>query len=176
MAKEIIRLCYRKVIDASSQKPWDQYVFESSYKEFLIQAQLYNLNKKYTTFAELLLHVPGSEKLHFLVSAAVTGYLQQLNGSMPDILNNLGKHFLAFNNYRFEIINSDIKNKLIHQVAVNFFSEPLIWHDTLDNYLLVSALNAEKNEDGALTHLVQLQSFLGIYSLKNETDGDSDKS
>ena len=169
MAKKIIRLCYRKVIDASSQKTWDKYVFDSTYTEFLMQSQYYNQEKKYSSFGELIQNVPGAEKLHFLVSAALVCYLKQLDGVIPDILNNLGKHFLKFTGYRFEIINSDIKNKTNHQVAINFFSEPLAWHDTVGGYLLVSLLNGEKNEDGFLTDLVQLQSFLSIYSLKEET-------
>src|SRR5687768_2918956 len=169
MAKKIIRLYYRKVIDASSQKTWDKYVFDSTYTEFLMQSQYYNQEKKYSSFGELIQNVPGAEKLHFLVSAAIVGYLKQLDGVVPDILNNLGKHFLKFTGYRFEIINSDIKNKTGHQVAINFFSEPLTWHDTVGGYLLVSPLNGEENEDGILTDLLQLQSFLSIYSLKEET-------
>ena len=166
MTKEIIRLCYRKVIDASSSKKWDKYVFESTYAEFLMQAQLYNQEKKYSNFGEIIQNVPGAEKLHFLVSGAMVGYLQQLDGIVPDILNNLGKHFLRFTDYRFEIINSDIKNKASHQVAINFFSESMIWHDTIENYLLVSPVNAEKKDDGILTDLLQLQSFQSIYSIK----------
>ncbi|MBL7739699.1 MAG: hypothetical protein JNK14_10795 [Chitinophagaceae bacterium] len=170
MPKKIIRLCYRKVIDASSQKVWDKYVFDSTYKEFLMQAQFYNQEKKFSTFAEILHHVPGAEKLHFLVSTAVTGYLQQLRGIVPDILNNLGKHFLPFENYRFEIINSDIKNKASHQVAINFFSKPLQWHDTINGFLLVSPVNGEKTDDGQMTELVQLPPFLSIYSLKTANE------
>jgi hypothetical protein len=168
MTNKIIRLCYRKIIDASSQQVWDKYVFESTYAEFLLQSQFYNQEKKYTSFSELLLNVKGSEKLHFLVSAAVTGYLQQLGDKVPDVLNNLGKHFLVFKNYQFEIINSDIKNKSRHQIAINFYSEPLLWRDTIGNYLLISAAQEEKNNDGILTNLVQLQPFLSIYSLKEE--------
>ena len=168
MAKGIIRLCYRKIIDASSAKPWDKHVFDSSYTEYAMQSQLYNREKKYTTFAELLLHVQGADKLHFLVSASIAGYMHQLNGRVPDLLNNLGKHFLEFTNYHFEIINSDIKNKAAHRVAINFFSEPLIWHDTIDNFLLVSPVKQEATEDGALTIMVQVQPFLSIYSLKKE--------
>ena len=164
--RRTIRFCYRKIIDASSEKLWDKYVFESSYSEFLMQSQLYNQEKKYNTFAELLSNMPGAEKLHFLVSAAIVGYLKQLDSKVPDILNNLGKQFLEFKNYRFEIINSDIKNKSNHQVAINFFSESLIWHDTIDNHMLVSACNGEINEDGVITELVQLRPFLSIYSLK----------
>jgi hypothetical protein len=170
MAGRIIRLCYRKIIDASSQKTWDKYVFESSYQEFLMQSQFYNQEKKYNSFAELLVNVPGAEKLHFLVSAAVTGYVQQLKGIIPDILNNLGRHFLEFNDHRFELINSDIKNRSAHRVAVNFFSKPLVWHDTINDLLLVSALDSEKNQDATLTQLVQIHPFLGIYSIKNEME------
>ncbi|WP_276499930.1 hypothetical protein [Terrimonas pollutisoli] len=168
MEQKIIRLRYRKIIDTASQKLWDKLVFESTYKEFLMQSQFYNQEKKHTTFAALLQHAPGAEKLHFLVSTAIVGYLQQLKGVVPDILNNVGKHFLRFENYRFELINSDIKNKSAHQAAINFFSEPLTWHDTVSNYLLVSQSSEEKTDDGVLTEMVQLQPFLSIYSLKTE--------
>jgi len=166
MEQTIIRLCYRKIIDASSPKTWDKYVFESTYKEFLMQAQFYNPDKKYNSFAEIIMNVPAAEKLHFLVSASIIGYLNQLGGKIPDILNSLGRHFLEFKNYRFEIINSDLKNKASHQVAINFISEPQVWHDTVDNYLVISRVNGGKNEDGVLTDMMQLQAFLSIYSLQ----------
>jgi len=159
-------LCYRKVIDSNSSKSWDKLVFEDSYTEFKMQSQLYNQDKKFRNFAELLQHVPGAEKLHFLVSAAVIGYLQQLNEIVPDILNNLGKHFLRFNKYQFEIINSDLQDKTKHQVAFNFYSEPLVWHDTIQNYLLVSEKKTGEGE--VLTNLFQLQPYLNIYSLQTE--------
>lgn len=166
MTNSIIRFCFRKIIDASTQGAWDKLVFEGSYTEFLMQSQFYNQEKKYTSFAEIIRNVDGAEKLHFLVSASVTGYLQQLNGKIPGVTDNLGRHFLQFKNFRFELINSDIKNKQAHQVAINFFSEPMYWHDTIDNYMLVSPVNGEKSEDGILTYLVQVQPFLSIYSIK----------
>ncbi|MDT9071350.1 hypothetical protein, partial [Escherichia coli] len=84
-----------------------------------------NQDKKYFSFSDIITHVPAAEKLHFLVSAAVIGYLQQLQGRVPDLVNNLGRLFLPFKNFRFEIINSDIKDRSKHQVAINFFTEPL---------------------------------------------------
>lgn len=165
MNKRIIKLCYRKIIGSTVSKQWDKLVFEDSYKEFLMQAQFYNQEKKYTAFSEIINNVPGSERLHFLVSSSVIGYLKQLNGIVPDVLNSLSKHFLSFKNYKFEIINSDVKDKSKHQVAVNFFSEPLEWIDTIGNQLLVS--DGKKNESGEyLTELFILQPFLSIYSLK----------
>ena len=166
MSKRIIRFCYRKIIDASSEKQWDKLVFESSYKEFQMQSQVYNQEKKFNTFSELLYHVPASEKLHFLVSASVVGYLKHLNGLVPDISNNLGKQFLKFKNFKFEIIESGVKNTSAHRIAINFYSEPMTWHDTIGDQLLVSDIDGEQPGDGLLTHHLQMKPFLSIYSLK----------
>ncbi len=81
-------------------------VWESTWSEYQLQVQNYDKDKRFTLFSELLHQVPAAEKLHFLVSASVTGYLRQLNGKVPDILNNLGIHFLPFRQYQFEIIES----------------------------------------------------------------------
>lgn len=164
MSERIITLCYRKIIAVSATKPWDKLVFEESYAELRMQAQYYNQEQKYRTFGQLLHQVPGADKLHFLVSGAVVGYVQQLNGQVPDIVNNLGKHFLKFSRFQFEIINSDLFDKAKHQVAVNFFSEPLVWHDTLAPYLLVSEPQTTANSP-ILTEMFQLQPYLSIYSI-----------
>jgi hypothetical protein len=168
MADKLIRICYRKIIDASAVNGWDKMVHEASYAEFKMQVQLYNEGNKYKTFAEVLVHQPQAAQLHFLVSAAVTGYVQQLNGIVPDVLDNLGRRFLSFTQYRFEIINSDIEKKEHHQIAINFFSEPMVWHSTIDNYLLLSPAGATATEDGLPTHLLELKPFVSIATL-NET-------
>ncbi|QHT69926.1 hypothetical protein GXP67_26410 [Rhodocytophaga rosea] len=168
MANRIITLCYRKLIDANASGVWEKFVFEDTYAEFRMQAQYFNQEKKYRSFAELTQQVAGAEKLHFLVSAAATDYIRQLNETIPDVLNNLGKHFLCFNTFQFEIINSDLHDKKKHQVAINFFSLPLIWHDTIGNYLLVSEKKNETSGE-ASTHLFQLQPYVSIYSLQSET-------
>ncbi|RDC55001.1 hypothetical protein DU508_19535 [Pedobacter chinensis] len=165
MPKKVIILCYRKIIDSTTTNPWDKFIYEDSFAEFKMQSQFYNQEEQYNTFAELILNVPGSEKLHFLVSAAITGYLRQLNGIIPDILDNLGRRFLAFENFKFEIINSDINNIEKHKVAINFFSKPLVWHDTVDNHLLVSQFT-ETAQDEVFTNLFQIQPFVSIHSIK----------
>lgn len=165
MLKGIIRLCYRKVIDVHATKPWERLIFTDTYAEFLLQAQTFNTDKKYTSFGELVAHVPGADQLHFLVSAAVTGYLQQLNNKIPDLTNNLGKLFLPFNQFRFEVINSDVQDKTKHQVAINFYSEPLNWHDTIGSQLLLSVPG--NNENGVwLTDLFTIPPFVSIHSLQ----------
>jgi hypothetical protein len=167
MAHRIITLCYRKVIELNSTKPWEKMVFEDTYQEFRMQAQYYNQEKKYRTFAEMIQHVPGAEKLHFLVSAAITGYVQQLNECIPDVANNLGRQFLRFKQFQFEIINSDLHDKSRHQVAISFYSTPLLWLDTIGTYLLVAEQPA--TDDELLTHLFSIQPYLSIHSLRTQT-------
>lgn len=170
--KKIIRLCYRKIIDASATQPWDKLVFESAYAEFLMQSQFYNQEKKYTSFHQMLQHVNGAERLHGLVSAAVVGYLKQLEGKLPDIADNMGKRVLTFKQFQFEIIDADIKDKGRFRMAIQFFTDAYYWLDTVSPYLLVAPLTKDATTtDGMLTHLLQLQPFLSIYSL-NETQHD----
>ncbi|MFD2285699.1 hypothetical protein GJU39_08690 [Pedobacter petrophilus] len=166
MPKNVITLCYRKIIDTTSINHWDKFVHEDSFTEFRMQSQLYNTEQKYQTFAELLLNAEGAEKLHFLVSAAITGYLRQLNGIIPDILDQLGRRFLTFEHFKFEIINSDINDISKHKVAINFFSKPLVWHNTINNMLLVSQYTAIAAEE-TFTNLFQIQPFVSIHSIKN---------
>ncbi|TGE25157.1 hypothetical protein E5K00_08155 [Hymenobacter aquaticus] len=161
-----ITLCYRKLIDAASVRAWDKLVFEDTYAEFRLQAQNFNPGQQYRSFGQLLQHTPGAGQLHFLVSAAARGYVQQLGGLVPDVLDSLGRHFLKFSQFQFEIINSDLLDKSWHQVAVNFFSEPLLWHDTIGTALLVSEAAAEPPAGAAVpTTLFQLPPFLSIHSL-----------
>jgi hypothetical protein len=166
---KIIRLIYRKLIDATATKDWDQLLFEGSWYEYLLQEQNFNKGKKYNTFAELIANVPDADKLHFLVTPAIVGYLRQLNGRVPDIANSIGKTFLPFKGYKFEIINTDITNKSKHQVAVSFITEPLTWHDTIGNQLLLSAVDNQTENGETLTEMLSLQPFLGIYSIKELT-------
>ncbi|OMP79143.1 hypothetical protein [[Flexibacter] sp. ATCC 35208] len=161
-----IRLIYRKLIDASNTKPWDQMLFEGSWYEYLLQAQTFNPEKKYNTFAELIANVPNADRIHFLVTPAIIGYLKQLNGRVPDITNNIGKTFLPFKIFKFEIVNSDITDKKKHQVAVNFISEPLTWHNTISNQLLVTINNEPENGE-TLTEMFSMQPFLSIYSIQS---------
>ena len=168
MTNRIIRLCYRKIIDASSQKQWDKLLFESTYSEFLLQVQNFNQEKKYTLFSEINYHLKGAEKLEFLVSAAISGYLKQLDGKIPDITNALGLTCLSFSRYRFEIIESSIRSRSEHRVAVRFYSEPMIWHDTVQQFLLVSPVGELKTEDGYLVETIPMHPFLSICSLSDQ--------
>ncbi|NML64034.1 hypothetical protein HHL22_02335 [Hymenobacter sp. RP-2-7] len=159
-------LCYRKLIDAQSARPWDQLVFTDSYRELRLQAQQFNPAGQHRTFGELLHHVPAAERLHGLVSGAVLGYLRQLDGLVPDLADNLGRRFLRFENFRFEIVNSHLQDQSQHRIAINFFTDPLYWHEpALGPFLLLSPAPPDATTGEQLTHLLQLQPFLAIHAL-----------
>ncbi|MFT3702587.1 MAG: hypothetical protein QM802_09465 [Agriterribacter sp.] len=166
MNRQTITLCYKKVIDSASQHAWDKLVFEDTYMEFKMQSQLYNAEKKYQTFKELMQHVPNADKLHFLVSAAAVNYIKQLGDRIPDLTDMVGKRFLPFQHFQFEIINSHTSNKAAHSIAIYFYSDPLIWHHTVGDCLLLSDKKSSLPAE-TITHLFQLKPFVNIHSIQN---------
>ncbi len=164
---KLIQLAYRRIIDIESKVPWERYVFEDSYKELHMQFQLFNTEKKHTTFSQLVAQVPQAEKLHFLVSAAIAGHIS-LMSKIPYVQNTLGITVLPFNLYRFEIIDSNIHNKNIHRVAIIFYSAPVVLHEIIGEHLLISLDADDKITEREIvqTELIKLQPFLSIYSLQ----------
>lgn len=166
--KRKITLCYRKIISVNSVNTWERLVFTDSFTEFKMQSQYYNQKGQHHTFAELKHHVPNAEKLHFLVSGAVTGYIRQLGDVIPDITNNLGLHFLKFSQFRFEIINSDLRNIDKHLVAINFYSEELQYIDQIGDYLLTSKINSSNSDnEPMLTDMFTITPYLTIYTIQS---------
>ena len=136
--QRIIRLCYRKIIDADSAIAWDKAVFEATHLEFYMQAQRIDPDGKFPTFQELIDHIPHADKLNYLTSTAAIGYIRQLKEVMPDVANAYGKLCLPFKDFKFEIVQSHVENRAQHAVAIWFYSEPLTWIDTVGNQLLIS--------------------------------------
>lgn len=161
MARELI-LCYRKLIDSSSKGRWEQLVFDAAYREYLMQVQYFDKDEKFDRYSDLRLAEKGAEKLPFLVSGALDGYLQQLDAKVPDVVNNIGKYFLRFSQYQFEIIEANRSKQSTFRIAVSFFTDPLLWLDTIGNYLLLQQVGEQEN----LTHLFALRPYVNIHSVK----------
>lgn len=165
MENKIIVLRYRKIINADSNSTWERLVHQDTYQEFKMQSQLYNQEQRYNSFSEMLRNVPGAEKLHFLVSAAATNYVAQLKNVIPDITNNLGLRFLEFSHFKFEIINSDLKNIDKHVVAINFYSEELNYIAQVGSYLLTSKVAQPTENNIQLTDMFTISPYLTIHSI-----------
>lgn len=167
--KGLIQLCYRKIIDASSKKAWDRYVFEDTWMEFFMQAQTYTQDGRYHTFQEISDKIPAAGNMTYMVSTAAINYIRQLNEIVPDIANVYGKLCLPFKRFKFEIIHSDIRDKSAHKVAIYFYSEPITWIDTLDGKLLVAYGDQREALKSGLeveTELIGPQPYLNISSIR----------
>lgn len=163
-----IRFRYRKIMNSHSTSHWDKMVWEDSFMEFKMQFQRFNAPGKHHTYGTLLAENPQAAQLHFLVGGSVLGYLQQLNGMMPDVVNNLGVRFMRVADCQFEIINSDVRDINKHETAFNFYSEPFLWHDTIGGLLLISHMNKEKEAKGDYdTHLFQIRPYVSIDKLND---------
>lgn len=162
-----IRFRYRKILDNNSKNSWDRMVWEDSFMELKMQFQLFDQENKYFSFGALLRENPTAERLHFLVGGSVMGYVEQLGGIMPDIIDNVGLHFMPIQECRFEIINSDRRNIEKHQVAFNLFSPSMFWHDTIGgDKLLVSNLGQNELTNSYDSHLFGLRPYLTIDQIK----------
>lgn len=164
-----IRLCYRKIIDADSRKAWDKAVFDDTHLEFYMQAQRLDPEGKFNIFQELIENVPNADQLHYLTSTAAVSYIRQLKDIIPDIANTYGKLCLPFKNFKFEIIDSHIHDKSQHKIAIYFYSEPVIWIETVYNQLLISYETALENVLAGKemeTDMIPLVPFLSISHFK----------
>lgn len=161
-----VKFCYRKIIDASSSKAWERLVHEDSYAEFKMQAQRFNPGNKHSTFSEILQHDANAEQLHFLVGNAILPCIKHLGEKIPDVLNTLGRQFLLFKHFRFEIINSHITEQAKHIAAINFYSEPMEWIGTVGGTMLLSATSNNSNGE-ILTETFIMPPFASIYSIQN---------
>ncbi len=166
MVKGLIRLSFCKIIDASSPNHWDRAVFEDTYQEFFMQAQLYNQGDKYQTFQELLANVPNADQLHYLTSRVAMGYLKQLNQVIPDVVNASGRPFIPFTQFKFEILASHVQKKEDHKIAIFFYSDLLTWLDTVHQLLVSYGDHREALQAGqeVSTDLIAQQTNLNIWS------------
>lgn len=159
--KAKFRLAYRFVIDNNSTLLWDKYVFEITYKEYLLQNQKFNTqDNKAKTFAELLSVNEKAEQLHFLVGIAMSGYVDQLKGKLFRVPDVLGNNYFSIEGYKMDIINTDISDISKHKIGVTFFSKLMLWIDVVNNCYLCST-DTEK-ENGFNTIMFPMQAGLSV--------------
>lgn len=156
METKKIRLAYRIIIDAHSNFTWDRFVFEDTYKEYLMQSQLFNSKENpKTTFRELLVENEKANQLHFLVGMAAKGYVTQLKGLFHRVPDVLGKDFFPFVNYELDIINTDSTDISKHKIGITFYSPVLVLLDIINNCYLVSSEIEKSNQYKTLMFPVQ---------------------
>jgi hypothetical protein len=161
MYKAKIRLAYRIVIDSSAAFLWDKYVWEDTFKEYLMQNQQFNSKENpKNTFRELLTENEKAVQLHYLVGIAANGYVQQLKGNLHRVTDVLGNNYFPFVNYQLDIINTDITDMTKHKIGITFYSPLLTLIDIIEGNYLIS----KNTEDlsGLETQMFPVQPYLSI--------------
>src|SRR5262245_14755431 len=115
-----IRLAYRQVIDRSSGDTFSKNVFEDSFNEFLLQSQAHYSHGKHSTLSDLVLDNPKANSLHYKVGFSIGLYVHHLNGVIPGLRDSMGEEKVPFRLHRFAILESDVRDKTRHRVAITY--------------------------------------------------------
>ncbi|PZR18999.1 MAG: hypothetical protein DI539_15585 [Flavobacterium psychrophilum] len=159
-----IRLAYRLIIDNSSASAWEKYIFEDTYREYLMQHQLFSSKETpANTFRELLSENPKAEKLHFLTGMAAQNYIAQLKGNFYRVQDVLGSTFFPFVNYKLDIINTDITDSSKHKIGITLYSPLLTYLGIVNNCYLVSLETEAKQGYETLMFSIQPQLSICYY-------------
>ncbi len=164
MAKALIKIAYQQTMDALSlNNDFEKACFHSSYEEFLMKSQAYNLDGKSDSFTELKANDGRAHSLHYKTGFAVSGYIGLLNKQIPTLRNSLGEPVL-FDTYRFELIESSITDRSKHKFAIHFITGTLTLIDSFGSSLLL-AYN-DQSAGGLIegTFILELKEGLGIIS------------
>jgi len=174
MAKALIKIVYRQLIDFTSHGNFERNVWHASYEEFLMKSQAYNLHGKFTTFDELKTNDGRANSLHYKLSFAVGHLIEGLNSKIPGLQDTLGNNLL-FDVAEFKLIASSIADKSIHKVAIHYNTGLFTLHEVIGEYLLLSTgekLNA--SDKPVETFLLNMKPGLSIVSYQELNDKASE--
>lgn len=137
MAKALIKIVYRQVITSKNESAFEKQLLKVSYEEFLLKSQAYSRDGSIKTFTAMKAADGRANSLHYKTGFAVDGLINLLNKQIPGLQDSVGQSVL-FDNYRFEVLESDITNANSHTVAIWYYTETLTLLDQFGNYLIVA--------------------------------------
>jgi hypothetical protein len=153
----LITISFKQIIDATMQGWFEKGVINSSYEEFVLKSQLYNPEMKFKTFLEMKTNNPKADSLNYKCGFPLIPFINLLKNEIPGLKNNNYEH-IKFRTHQFEIINSDITNKLAHTVSITYFTEQLSLIDSFGDYLLLAYGNKfSENESKQIENTILLK-------------------
>jgi hypothetical protein len=139
MPQALIQLAYKHIIDATSQTPFEQQVFNATFAEFAIQQQSFSKGQDLFSWSSIREAFPKSNPtLPFKVSFAIAGILGSLNGQIPGLRDTLHIRTIPFIRHRFELLASDVKDPSVHKVSIIYLTDTLTLFNTIGDTLLVT--------------------------------------
>ncbi|UKJ06506.1 hypothetical protein [Solitalea lacus] len=160
----LIKLGFKHLFTIKSSTVFEQNVFQDSYNELLMQAQAFDVENRYTNWQQLAKAIPkAAQTLPYKAGFAIGLYIHKLNRIVPNFTDNIGNPLL-FNEHKFEIIQSDFKDKSKHVVALTYITDTLILIDSFGEYLILAY--KEQSTDNTLksTFTIKMQPGISVVS------------
>jgi len=167
MPKALIKIAYKTFIDAGSQTPFEQQVFNATYAEFAIQQQSFSKGQPVFTWSELRQKFPKSDPaLPFKVSFAIAGAINSLNRQIPGLQDTLGMKCIPFTDHRFELIASAINDRAAHKIGILYLTDTLTVLDIIGDCFLLALgdVRQEMEKSPVPSFFLKMQPGLSIFS------------
>jgi hypothetical protein len=167
MPKALIKIAYKQVIDAASQSIFEKDILHFSFEEYKMKQQAYNTDSSITRFTALKAKDGRANSLHYKSGFAVAGIIDSLKNSITVLQDGAEQNF-TFDTYRFEVIESDITNELLHMVAIHYISATLTLYEIIGDYLLLAKgdKTIENSPEPAEVFMVKVQPGMTIVNYK----------
>jgi len=135
----LIKLAWQQIIDASASTPFEQQLFDVTYKEFRLQQQSFSKGLDLPTWSAIRERFPKSNPiLPFKVSFSIAGLLQSLDKKMPGLTDTLNIKPLGFVNHYFQLLESDINDPSVHKISIIYITGALSYFGLFGDKLLLS--------------------------------------
>jgi hypothetical protein len=168
MAKALIKLACRQIIDASSTGSFEKKVFHDSYAEFLVKIQAYNPGNKFTTFSEIVANDGRANSLHYKTSFAVLHHIETLGNKIPGLQDTTGRVTIPFAVPEFKVLESDVIDKNAHKVAITYITDTITLIDSFGDYLLLAPGDQTQpaGNQGLETFTIRMQDNVSVVNYK----------
>ncbi len=175
MAKALIKLAYRQVIDASSTGDFEKKVFHDSYAEFLMKVQAYIPENTIDRYSEIVNRDGRANSLHYKCSFAVLHHIDTLQHKVPGWQDTAGRMNIPFEIPEFKVLESSIKNKALHKVAIIYITDTFTLVESFGEYLVLSLLSPRALAAGrtAETFTVKMQPEISVIRYQGITSGET---
>jgi len=168
MSKALIKLAYKQVIDSTSTGSVEQKIFHDSYNEFLLKSQAYNLEKKFTTFTEIVANDGRANSLHYKLSFAVLHHIDKLNKRIPGLQDEAGGANIAFDVPEFKLLESSIVDRSAHKIVIIYTTGFFGLLESFGEYLLLTStdISTKGSDEPVASFVIKMQPGLSITSYK----------
>lgn len=168
MAKALIKLAWRQVIDSSSTTDFAKRVFHDSYAEFLMKIQAYNPENKFSKYSEIVTNDGRANSLHYKCSFAVLHHIETLKNKIPDLHDEAGRFAIPFSIPEFKVLESGITDKRLHKVAITYVTDVLTLVESFGEYLVLAMGDEVESaaNPGLETFTVKMKDNLSVVNYK----------